>query len=321
MRYLFLIGLIVISVLAAIVDAANANQQQTSNQVHRRNKSIKPASLALHHNYPHRSSKPIAKQRKAVAKSNRNVAKKSTANKKAKGVLVNRNGKRRRAIVKSKPRRKAVRAIRKISRRVNRVKPSSRSKSIKRRASSPRKRLAKQEEADIENSEGFGEEQQNVDNSSTSGGSGSSTSDTSGTSSTSDQQPAADQPASTPEETPAVESSQPASTDTANQSPAIPQSASNLPSNFNINKLSNASGKNAVGVGYASNSNGPSVAFGYATSINGQNSAGGFGASFSTPDLLNAAQPAAASDQSGGSTSTQQEGSTDELAQYRRRPR
>jgi len=296
MRYLFLFGLILVSVLAIVDAANNQSHQKKSNQVnvhHNRNRSVKPASLATVH---HRS-KPVNKQR-SVAKSHRNVAKKQTSNKKTKGVLVDRNGKRRRAVVKSKPRRKAVRAVRKITRRVKRVKPSSRTRSIRRR-SSQRKRLAKQEEADIENSDqGFGEEQ-SVDSSGTSSDTSSSTTDES----------TAEQPASTPEETSDTSASQPAQSDTTNQSAASPQLPSNLPSNFNQITKSQA-GKGSLGIGFASNSNGPAVAFGYATSVNGQNSAGGFGASFSTPDLLKAAQP--------DSTSTQQEGSTDELAQYRR---
>ena len=286
MRYLFLFGLIVVSVLAA--EAANSqSHQQKPNPVtvhHNRAKSAKPAnSLASVH---HRS-KPVTKQR-AVAKSvksNRNVAKKQSSNKKAKGVLVDRNGKRRRAVVKSKPRRKTVRAVRKITRRVNRVKPSNRGRSIRRRASQ-RKRLAKQEEADIENSdqEGFGDEQQqNAD------GSGTSSSDAGSTSEQPAEQPAVvaapEEPASSDAGTSSA--AQPA-VDTTNQS-AAPQLPANLPSNFNQITKINQAGKNAVGIGYASNSNGPAVAFGYATSINGQNSAGGFGASFSAPDLLNAA--------------------------------
>lgn len=267
MRYLFLFGLIVVSVLATLVESANNQQSRsTSNQVninhHHRNRSVNNQSSSA---TVQRRSKPVAKP-KSIAKSHRNVAKKQQSNKKAKGVLVDRNGKRRRAVVKSKPRRKhVVRAIRKVSRRVNRVKPSNRGKSIKRRSSQQRKRLAKQEEADIEGAdqEGFGEEQQSVDSSA-------SPSDTSGSTDTAADQPAVETPSvSTPEET------QPAQPDQTNL--ASPQLPANIPSSFNPSKLNNVSGKNAVGIGYASNSNGPSVAFGYATSINGQNTAGGFG--------------------------------------------
>lgn len=236
--------------------------------------------------------------------------------------VVRRAVSRSRSTITNSKKRRSVRSRSAISRRVS------------------RRRLAKQEESDLEQnpSQGFGEEQTSVD-----GSSDVSNSDAAGTGSVqSAEQPlnGATEPAVSGSEIPLsnggdASTSNVVPVSTSDASPAVvPSSTGLLPSTGTAAAPQNAAGfggfpgnfkfpsfpgNGAIGAGFAQ-SQGPGIAFGagFATSNGRHSSSGGFGAAFSAPNFGSNETPAAQPVVAQPATEAPAE---EELAQIRRRPR